>query len=142
MAFQFLTNTDLNTRVFDAYINKSNDNNTSEALEGIEKQNIALISSKLSGRYDTETIFTATEENRHYLIIKLLVTLVVYDFIRRNAARKVPTDYVKDWENAMKILESIKSGKETPEGLPKLTNESGSSFGIRYGNNTNKDFYI
>jgi len=143
MAYQFLTSTDLNTRVFDTYINKSNDVNTAVVLEGIEKQNIALIKSKLSGRYDTTAIFTATEENRHYLIVKILVVLVVYDFIRRNAARKVPTDYVKDWETAMKTLESIKAGKETPEGLPKPTDLSGNVVSpIISGNNKNKDFYI
>lgn len=143
MAYQFLTNTDLNTRVFDTYINKSNDANTTKILEGIEKQNIALIKSKLAGRYDNTAIFTATLEDRHYLIIKLLVVLVTYDFIRRNAARKVPSDYVKDWENAMKTLESIKAGKETPEGLPKPTDESGNTTKrVMSGNTKNNDFYI
>ncbi len=143
MAYQFLTNHDLNTRAFDVYINKSNDANTQQVLESLEKQNIAIIKSKLSGKYDTNAIFSAAGENRHYLIIKLLVVLVIYDFIRRNSARKVPNDYVKDWEEAMKTLEAIKAGKERPEGLPVITDTNGNELKqIKFGNNRNNDFYI
>ncbi len=67
----------------------------------------------------------------------------MYDFIRRNAARKVPTDYVKEWEWAMKMLEKIKAGKEVPDGLPTLNDEDGKKIGrVTSGNNRNDDFYI
>ena len=87
-------------------------------------------------------LFTAAGAERHYLIIKILVKLVLYDFIRRNASRKVPDDFVKDWEWANKLLESIKAGTEIPDGLPAFVNADGSTGRIISGNNKNEDFYI
>ena len=143
MAYIFLTNQDLNTQAFEVYLNKNGDADIAQVLEELEKQNIAIIKSKLAGRYDTSAIFSADEADRHYLIIKILVQLVVYDFIRRNAARKVPSDYVKEWEWAMKTLESIKAGKETPEGLPKPIDEAGNTVGrVISGSRKNSNYYI
>ena len=142
MAYQFLIPGDLEAHIISQFLNERDAEPQTAILESLELQNIALIKAKLKGRYDTEAIFTAAGAERHYLIIKILVKLVLYDFIRRNAARKVPTDYVKEWEWAMKLLESIKAGSETPEGLPAFVNEDGTTGRIIYGNNKNEDNYI
>jgi len=142
MAYQFLIPGDLEAHIISQFLNERDAEPQTAILESLELQNIALIKAKLKRRYDTEAIFTAAGAERHYLIIKILVKLVLYDFIRRNAARKVPTDYVKEWEWAMKLLESIKAGSETPEGLPAFVNEDGTTGRIIYGNNKNEDNYI
>lgn len=118
MAYQFLTAADLEAHIIAQFLNERSAEPQTAILESLEAQNIAIIKTKLKGRYNIDAIFTATGAERHYLIIKILVKLVLYDFIRRNAGRKVPTDYVKEWEWAMKLLEQIKAGKETPDGLP------------------------
>jgi len=138
----FLEQIDLETQMFQQFFNQDNSPNKDEILDNIEQQNIALIKSKLNGRYDTTAIFSATGTDRHWLIIKILTKLVIYDFIRRNAARKLPNDLVKEWEWAMEILEKIKAGKETPEGLPPVTNEDGTTGTIIYGNKKTNNFYI
>lgn len=138
----FLTVPDLDAQIINQFLVERSDEDTQEVIENIELQQIEIIKAKLKGRYNITAIFTATGGDRHYLIIKILTTLVVYYFIRRNAARKVPSDYVKEWEWAMKLLEKIKAGKEIPDGLPELTNQDGSAIGVMHGNNSNTDFYI
>lgn len=142
MAYTFLIPGDLEAHIIAQFLNERSAEPQTAILESLELQNIALIKSKLKGRYDTEAIFAAAGAERHYLIIKILVKLVLYDYIRRNAARKVPDDYTKEWEWAMKLLETIKAGKETPDGLPAFVNEDGTTGRIISGNNKNTDFYI
>ena len=136
----FLEQLDLETAAFQQFFNQDNSPNKDEILDNIEQQNIALIRSKLTGRYDTDAIFNASGNERHWLIIKILVKLVIYDFFRRNAARKVPKDTREEWEWAMAMLEKIKAGKETPEGLPEPSGDNeGKSI---FGNKKNQNFYI
>ena len=139
----FLTDPDIEAHLL-AQLSRERDQEDREAiLNTLEAQNIALIKSKLKGRYDTDAIFKATAAKRHWLMVKILTKLVVFDYVRRNAARKVSEDYVKEWEWAMKILEQIKAGKETPDGLPNLTDEEGNAKKpLIWGNTTNKDHRI
>ena len=140
----WLTDIDLHSQILETFRRESEGDGT-EVLNNLEQQNIAIIKSKIGGRYDVKAVFNEYQgetHERHYLIIKILVKLVLYDLIRRNAARKVPTDYVRDWEWAMKTLEKIKSGSERPEGLTELTDDNGSSPIVMYGNNKNTSNYI
>ncbi|KAB8153412.1 hypothetical protein EZY14_009270 [Kordia sp. TARA_039_SRF] len=139
----FLNDNDLRSQIQPQFLTEKGQENPNEILDDLELQNIALIKTKLKGKYDTEAIFNALPLERHYLIIKILSKLVIYDFVRRNAARKVPADYVKEWEWANKILEQIKSGKEDPDGLPPLQSDNEDvSTTILYGNNKNEDYYF
>ena len=139
----FLTDPDIEAHLL-ATLSRERDQEDREAiLNTLEAKNIALIKSNLKGRYDTDAIFKATAAKRHWLMVKILTKLVVFDYVRRNAARKVSEVYVKEWEWAMKILEQIKAGKETPDGLPNLTDEEGNAKKpLIWGNTTNKDHRI
>jgi len=137
----YLQEIDLQTQAFQVFFDKDNSTDKAAILTNIENQNIALIKSKLNGRYDVEAIFNATGADRHWLMIKILSKLVTYDFFRRNAARKIPSDLQEEYEWAMKILEDINAGKETPAGLPIYTDDDGNTQPI-YGNSKNKNFYI
>ena len=68
----------------------------------------------------------------------------MYDIVRRNAARKVPTDYKEDYDKAIELLEKIATGRMPVNGLPEATDEAGYPITSNtvWGNNTNKDFYI
>lgn len=143
MAYKFLIAADLQSHIIDQFLTERNAEPQTPILEDLELQNIAIIKTKLKGRFDVDAIFNATGSERHYLIIRILVKLVLYDFIRRNAARKVPTDYVKEWEWAMATLEKIKAGKEVPDGLPVPTDENGETVNrVIYGNNKNTNYYL
>ena len=142
MAYKFLTAADLQSQIIDQFLTERTAEPQTTILEALELQNIEIIKTKLKGRFDVDAIFEAEDGERHYLIIRILVKLVLYDFIRRNASRKVPTDYVKEWEWAMKILESIKAGKEVPDGLPLITVDGKEVTRVTSGNNRNNNFYI
>ena len=140
----YLEEHDITSRLLQSLSTARDQEDRVQILSDIEAQNIALLKAKLAGRYDTETIFTKKGSDRHWLVIKLLTILVVYDYIRRNAARKVPDDYRKDWEWAMKYIEKLKSGYEVATGLPPVdaAEQSGTGKAPIYGNNTNKDLHI
>jgi DNA-binding GntR family transcriptional regulator len=138
----FLQPIDLETAAFQQFFDQDNSTDKEAILNNIEQQNIALVKSKLNGKYDTAAIFNASGNDRHWLIVKILVKLVVYDFFRRNAARKVPKDIREEWEWAMDLLEKIKAGKETPDGLPPYTDADGNTNGVLIGNKKNDKFYI
>lgn len=141
MALAFLTTEDLTAGMIDKFINERTDENPTAILEAIEKKKIALIKAKLSGRFDTDMIFDAVDDQRDYLIVDILTKLCLYEFIRRNAARKVPEDYIQDWNWANKQLDMIASGKLAPDSLPIYIEENGeeSSF---FDNNYNTDWNI
>lgn len=143
MAFKFLKTEDLETQMLLQFINERSAEALQAILDELEAQGIEIIKTKLKGRYDTTAIFAAQDAERHHLIVGLLTTLVLYKFIRRNAARKVPTDYKEDYDNAMKMLEAIKAGKETPDGLPKPVDAAGVEVAAPiYVNRSNRDYYI
>ncbi len=113
------------------------------AINELELQNIELVKSYMVGRYNTTLIFEAYEPIKNAVLVKILSYLVIYDLVRRNAARKVPSDYKEDYKWAIEQLERINSGRLILEGLPKPTDENG---GIEstsiWGNNTNENFYL
>lgn len=143
MAFIFLEEGDLESSIISQFLNERGAEQPTEILEIIEKKKIATIKTKLKDRFDTDTIFSDQGDCRNYYILDLLIKLVLYDFVRRNAARKVPKDYKDDYDDAMKTLEKIKAGKEVPDGLPPMTDENNELVQrVIHGNNRNANYYI
>lgn len=143
MAYIFLEDGDLESAIFAQFLNERSAEPQLEILETIEKKKIALIKTKLNKRYDLDLIFEAVGDERNFYILDLLIKLFIYDFIRRNAARKMTKDVKEDYDGAMKTLEAIKAGKEVPDGLPSITDTDGNTVArVTSGNNRNDNFYI
>ena len=108
-------------------IEKDND-----ILETLEKQVIDEVKSYIGARYDTSKIF-GVPAIINGMLSRIIVCLVTYRAIRRNAARKVPDDYVemKDW--AYEVLEKIRDGimplSDVPQAVDPETGEKLSLFG-------------
>lgn len=138
----FLTADDLRTYMFTIFIGESkNDFNTVD--EEIELNNIEFVRSKIGNRYDCDNIFSQSGEDRNRLIVKILTILVLYDLVRRNPARKVPEDFREDWKWAIKWLDDVRDGKESPSGLPQLNlPDSGNLSNVLHGNNRNNDYFL
>lgn len=135
---KFLTNNDLESQLFEEFIDDSLPEDIL-VLNAIESQMIAVVKSKLRQRFDVDAIFSATGTDRDDLIISVLVPLVIYKIIKRNAARKVPTDAKDDYDAAMKWLNDVRDGDESPD-LPLL--ETTPFKEVHHGNNTNEDLYF
>lgn len=134
----FLTRPDLESQIFDDYIEDNTEGND-EILNSIEKSNIALVKSKLNKRFDVEAIFNASGNDRSDLIVKYLGYLVLYDLVRRNAARKIPSDVKDDYKTAMCWLNDVRNGDETPD-LPLIDNSTFKE--VYHGNSTDLSLYI
>ena len=116
------------------------DDNT--ILDNIEGKAIDFAISYISGKYDTEVIFNEATPIRNGVLVQAIACIVVYRSVRRNAARKVPEDYIQLYSDAKKDLEKIQSGAMNLINCPKLTNEDGTSTSPVYGNNTNDNYFI
>ncbi|HBL74237.1 MAG: hypothetical protein A2W90_17955 [Bacteroidetes bacterium GWF2_42_66] len=110
-------------------------------LDDIELKTIDLVISYISGTYNCDLIF-AELPIRNGVLVQIIASIVVYRSVKRNAARKVPEDYVELYKEAIKFLERIQSGAMALVDCPKLTTEEGGSISPVWGNNTNKDFFI
>lgn len=116
------------------------DNN--ELLNNIEQKAIDFAISYISGTYDTNTIFDEVTPIRNGVLVQAIASIMVYRSVRRNAARKVPEDYLQLYTDAKKDLERIQSGAMNLINCPKLTKEDGTTTSPVYGNNTNDNFFI
>lgn len=110
-------------------------------LDEIEARTIDLVISYIGGRYNTSMIFADTPI-RNGVIVEIISQIVIYRIVRRNAARKVPEDFVDIYKDALKQLEKIQSGSQFLENLPTITAADGTTASLVYGSNRNSDFFI
>ena len=136
MALTFLTIDDLKTQLFEDYVDESVQDELA-ALDQIELQQISLMKSKLRTRFDVATIFSAADYEDKPLIKQVLTALVNYFVVKRNAARKIPTDFKDGYTWAMKWLNDVRDGNDTPS-LPVLESARKA---VLWGNNKNEDLY-
>ena len=101
-------------------------------LDILEAQTIDEVKSYIGARYDTSKIF-GNPPIANGMLSRIIVCLVTYRAIRRNAARKVPDDYteMRDW--AYGVLENIRDGimplPDVPQAVDPETGEKLSLFG-------------
>lgn len=139
---KYLNKDNLITHSFERFIDESS-KDFEDTLQNIEAENIGIIKTYLSSLYDVETIFHDTDPIRNPVLIRILSKLVLYDVIRRNAARKVPSDYVENYKDAMDTLEKIAFGRLELANLPPALDEDGEIVKDSiHGNNSNPNFYI
>lgn len=139
----YLTKEDLISSTFERFIDESTEDQE-ETLGLVEGQNIELIKSYLGTRYNVNEIFSSLTPIRNTILVRILIKLVMFDVIRRNAARKVPTDYKEEYDKAIELLEKIATGRIKLDGVPGAVDENGNPVNSNslWGNNTNKNFYI
>lgn len=142
MAYLFLEVDDIKAVIQDRLFTANDPAGAPVVMELIEKKKIAYITAKLESRYDMGAVFAEDGEDRNQVILDILICLCIYEFIARNAARKVPDNYKEMYDRALKELDNLQAGK-TYAGLPVAKDEEGvDSPPIIYGNTTNKDNYI
>lgn len=139
----YLTKEDLIVQAYERFIDESSQDQE-YILEDAEARAIAYLKTVLGTKYNVNLIFDETEPIRNELIVQILSKIVVYNIIRRNAARKVPTDYKEDYDEAMKLLKDIATGVITLDGVPVPTDENGNPTDSNtiFGNLKNNDYYI
>lgn len=154
----YINEDDLTTDSYQRFIETSS-SDISTTLSKTEARVIAIVKTYISDRYDVKSIFPTRIINddeeegeeeeviiggiRDEVLIDIISKKVLYRIFRRNAARKIPTDVKDDYDDAIKMLEKIRRGEITLNGLPPALDDEGQiiSHSI-WGNNTNIDHYI
>lgn len=132
----FLTTDDLKARLQLRFLNEIAADYPN-AFTTHESETIDLFKSKLGNRYNTESIFSQTGADRSKLIVKYMSDIVIYELLQNNPTRNVGDTYLLRYKAAIKWINGIRDGKETPSELPLIGNE----YNLYSGNNKNADYY-
>lgn len=141
---RYIEETDLASVIQERFLDDSTANIAGDQtiLNDIENKAIAYAVSFISTRYNTYLIFSETEPLRSPILQQIIAQIMVYRAVKRNAARKVPEDYVTMFNEATRMLERIQSGAMKLVGMPVLTDESGNNTPLMWGNTTNSNYFI
>lgn len=141
---KYIDETDLASVIQERFLDESTANvaGNDDILNDIESKAIDYAVSYVSTRYNTALIFDETTPLRNKTLRQIIAQIVVSRSVGRNAARKLSDDYKDMFKEATKQLERIQSGAMTLVGLPLLTDESGNSTPLMWGNNRDDNFFI
>lgn len=139
----YLEKEDLITDAFERFIDESSKDDET-VLDKAEERAIAFVKTMIGSRYNVALIFDEAAPIINEMLVQIISRIVLYRVIKRNAARKVPTDYKEDYDEAIKWLNDIATGKTPLGGLPLPADENGDPIksNTLWGNNSNPDFYI
>lgn len=107
-------------------------------VEQIIDESIALMRSYLSSHYDTDSIFSATGDDRHLTVLKYLKDIVIFEIYDR-LTREENEVAGRRYEAAIKWLESLNAGTLADSTLPPAPTPDGedaTSGDVRFGSKT------
>lgn len=115
-----------------------------ETINNLEQETIDLVKSYLSQYYNVAKIFDESKPVKNGVLSKIMTKIILYEAVRRNAYRKVPTDYKEDYEWAIETLEKLNTGKMNLSDLPpkEATDENPDTGSLLYGNLSNENYYM
>ncbi|GIZ09994.1 phage protein Gp36 family protein [Flavobacterium sp. UMI-01] len=139
----YLEKEDLITDAFERFIDESTKDDET-VLDNAEKRAIDFVKTMIGSRYNVNLIFTEGAPIINEMLVQIISRIVLYRVIKRNAARKVPTEYKEDYDEAIKWLNDISTGKIPLDGLPTPVDDNGDPIksNTLWGNNSNSNFYI
>ena len=110
-------------------------------LDTLEAQTIDEVKCYIGARYDTSKIF-GNPPIENGMLSRIIASLVTFRAIRRNAARKVPDDYIemRDW--AYGVLENIRDGIMPLPDIPQAVDpETGEKLSL-FGSNRKPEYFL
>ena len=137
---KYITTKDIVANIQEAMLKESIEKNE-DILETLESQVIDEVKSYIGARYDTSKIF-GEPIIANGMLSRVIVCLVTYRAIRRNAARKIPDDYVemKDW--AYEVLDKIRDGiMPLPDAPQAVDPETGEKLSL-FGSNRKSEYFL
>ena len=136
----YITEQDIISNIQETMLQSSIEKNP-DILDTLESQVIDEVKSYIGARYDTLKIF-GSPAIANGMLSRIIVCLVTYRAIRRNAARKVPDDYVemKDW--AYEVLGNIRDGIMPLPDVPQTVDpETGEKLSL-FGSNRKPEYFL
>lgn len=105
-----------------------------------ERMAIDQIKQYIGGRYDCDTIFSATGDNRDMFIVMITIDIALYHLWSKRAPRKIPELRAQRYQDALDWLKGVGDGTLKSD-LPQLDGDSFKSevsIVSRYPQNFNK----
>lgn len=138
----YLSKEELIDRMKEVFIDESSEEDQA-IIDRLELAQIAILKSYLGTRLNVDEIFNEDAPIENEVLKDILAKLLLYKLIRRNSARKVPSDLKEQYDEAMKTLKEISTGVIKLDGVPVAVDDTGNVISnSMFGNTTNKDFYI
>lgn len=112
-----------------------------DILDTLEQQSIDEVCSYIGGRYICTDIF-GEPPLLNGMLQRIITCMVVYRAVRRNAARKVPEDYVELNQWAYDTLARIRDGEMSLPGMPEVTDpDTGKPLSF-WGSNRKEEYFL
>lgn len=92
-----------------------------------EKMAISQVKNALSGRYDTDAIFSAVEDQRNDYIIMIIIDCTLYHLYSSVAPNLIPDLRKNRYQDVMDWLKDVRRGNADAD-LPRYKDESGEDF--------------
>jgi len=107
-------------------------------LDDAESTAIAMIQDALYSRFDIDTIFNATGDDRAAQVVRWVCVLVLYFVYERIPDALVPERVVKNYNDVMNLLHDVADGKKSLN-LPRLVDSEGEiKSKFRWGSETRR----
>jgi phage gp36-like protein len=113
----FIETTDYNAAIH-AEILAALTRNDEAAIEMCEDMAIEDMKGYMGQRYNCDTIFAATGEDRNKLVLMMAIDITLYHIHSAHNPQRFPQTRKDRYDRAIKWLEMVQSGKIVPNGLP------------------------
>lgn len=97
--------------------------NDDEIVEVCEDRAIAEMRSYLSGRYDCDSIFSATGADRHPLILMMALDIAIFHIFCVHNPQKLSQMRKDRYDRAIEWLKAVSKGDINVEGAPTVSAE-------------------
>jgi phage gp36-like protein len=111
----FITDDDYGVEIRQEILNLLDPSTERTYLAIAQKMAIDQVKQYISGRYNTEAIFSAEANNRNMFLVMLVIDLTLYHLWSKKAPRKMPEIRSQRYQDAIDWLKGVASGTIEPE---------------------------
>lgn|SRR5690554_2139866 len=138
----YLTIDDLLEQSYERFIEETSKDNF-QVIVSLEEKSIEKVKTLLGSKYDVDKIFDKDDPIHNPMLVEIIACLTLYKLFKRNAPRKINSQMTEDYNNALRDLEKLATGRLVLNELPKPTDDDGNEKqDTMYVNISNRNFFI
>lgn len=113
----------IHREILDSLLRKESASYDPQIIEICEDRAVAEMRSYMNKTYDCNTIFSATGDDRHALILMFAIDITVYHIFCQHNPYKIAKIRQDRYDRAVEWLKSVMKGDITIDGAPLLPEE-------------------
>jgi phage gp36-like protein len=125
---------ELNVRKFNSIVEDISTDDIS-IIDELESMVIEEIKSYLHNRYDTDLIFSRTNKDRNYMLVRLVIDGILCLLFERVNSNEIPDSLQQRCDKNLEWLKAVAKGDISPD-LPKLDVNLEANSYMKYGSNS------